>query len=130
MESIHHRLQYSLEVYNPVDPSQELTYKNEYINQVSHFKDKLGDAIRWLSPLFEDCPKEDALKAWGKVFNHSYWAKLAEEIEEAKALGEQLRAAKAAGSLYSASPSGQLFTSRPQGKSVQVPNNRYYGEEK
>jgi hypothetical protein len=135
MEAIHHRLQGNLlqgnfEVYNPVDRSQQLTYKDEYINQVRRFKDRLEDAIRWLTPLFEtDCGKEDALKAWGQVFKHSYWEKLAEEIEAAKAMGEQLRAARVAGSLY-VGQSGQLFTSKPEGKSVQVPKHRDYGEGK
>lgn len=135
MKAMRHRLQGNLlqgnfEVYNPVDPSQKLTYKDEYINQVRRFRDRLDDAIRWLSPLFEiDCSKEDALKAWGEVFKHSYWMKLAEEIETAKTMGEQFKAARVAGSLYVAQ-SGQVLTSKPEGKSVQVPKHRNYGEDK
>lgn len=129
MEAIYYRLQGSLEVYNPVDSSIKLTYKDKYINQVRRFKETLEDAIEWLSPLSKtDCSKEDALKAWGTVFNHSYWPGLAEKIEAAKALGEQLRAARAAGSLY-VGQSGRLFTSQPAGKSVHVPDHRFYGED-
>ena len=95
MDAIHRRLQRTLEVNNPTDPSQQLTSKDEYINQVSRFREKLEDTLRWLSPLFTtECTREEALKAWNKVFKHSYWEKLAEEVEAAKALGEQLRAAR------------------------------------
>jgi hypothetical protein len=128
MSSIHRRIQGSSEVYNPVDPTQELTYKDEYVNQVSRFGDKLGDAMRWLSPLLETgCAREDALEAWNQVFKHSYWTDLVEEIGEARAFGEQLRAARAAGSLYVAQ-SSRLFTSKPEARSVTVPPHRFYGE--
>lgn len=127
MESIRRRLQSNLAVYNPVDSSQELTYKDEYINQVSSLNDKLSDAARWLSPLFEnDCTREDALSAWYKVFKHSYWTDLAEEIEAAKAKGERLRAARDAGSLF-VSQTGQLSTSKREGKSVRIPDHRFHG---
>ncbi len=127
MEAIHYRLQGNLKVDNPIDLSQQLTYKDEYVNQVRRFKDRLEDAIGWLSPLFETDCKEDALKAWNKVFRHSYWAELVEEIEEVKDLGKQIIAARAVNSLYT-EQSGRLVISKPKGKSVQILPHRYYGE--
>ena len=127
MESIRNRLQGNLRVFNPVDLSQELTYKDEYVNQVGRLNDKLGEAIRWLSPLVDpDCDRSDAVQAWFSVFNHSYWKGIADKIQAAKARGESLSAARVAGSLY-ADNSGQLFTSKPEGKSVAVPDHRFYG---
>lgn len=132
MRSIRDRIRiadgvYNAEVYNPVDRSQRLTYKDKHIAQVKRFGDKLDAAIQWLSPLQDfDCAKEDALSAWYKVFQHSYWEKLAEEVEEAKSMGEQLLAARIANSLYVAS-SGRVHTSKPTGKSVQIQDHRFYG---
>jgi hypothetical protein len=129
MDSIHRRLQGSLEVSNPVDRSQKLTYKDEYVNQVSHFEEKLGHALRWLSPLFEmNCTKEGALEAWSSVFSHSYWMERAKEVEAARELGERLRAARHAGSLRVAQ-SGQLLTSESEQRSVPVPDHRFYGDD-
>ena len=108
---------------------QKLTYKAEYVNQVSHLEEKLRDAIAWLTPLFEaNCTKEEALRAWNKVFKHSYWVERAEEVEAAKAKGEELRAARAAGGLYVALP-GQVSTSRPKERSVPIPEHRFYGSD-
>lgn len=126
MHSIYYHLQPPFDVYNPVDPSQKLTYKDEYIGQVSRFKERLGDAIRWLSPLLQaDCTREDALEAWNKVFRHSCWIDFGEEAA-VKALGERLRVAGITGSLY-VEQSGKLLTSKPKGRSLQVPGHRFYG---
>ena len=131
INAIYHRLQsYNLHIYNPVHNSLKLTYKDEYINQVSRFKTKLGEIIEWVSPLFKGgCSREDALKAWNTVFKHTYWSGLIDEIEEAKAIGEARMEAKRAGSLYT-SQSGRIHIKQPtDGRFTKIPNTRYYGQE-
>lgn len=85
MVAIRNRLLVSQEVLNPVDSSQSLTYKDEYLSQVEQFRDRLGDAIGHLQILFDSkCTREDAMKAWYRVFSHSFWT---DSIEEVKAAG-------------------------------------------
>ncbi|MCB9419996.1 MAG: hypothetical protein H6667_09340 [Ardenticatenaceae bacterium] len=105
-----------------------MTYKDEYRNQVRAFKDKLCEAIDWLSPLFDaSCEKADAARAWNKVFKHSYWSNIV-SIEEAKARGESLKAAILSGSLYT-NLQGALSTTKPVGKSLSNQPHRFYGKE-
>lgn len=128
MRAIYYGLLVSVEVANPVDSSQSLTYKDEYRNQVGQFRDKLCEAIDWLSPLFEaSCDREQAARAWNTVYKHSYWENLA-AVEAEKARGEALKAAAAAGSLYTGSQ-GILSTTKPAGRSVSTNQpHRFYGE--
>lgn len=127
MQAIYYRLLVSVEVQNPVDPSYWLTYKDEYRNQVIQFRDKLCDALDWLSPLFDaTCDREKAADAWNKVFKHSYWKNIV--AEEAKARGEALKAALLAGSLYT-EPQGILSTTKPSGKAVSNQPHRFFGKD-
>ena len=128
MESIRNYLCYTSEVLNPVEPLQSLTYKDEYRNQVRRLKDKLDEALDWLSPLFgSQCDSTEAAKTWNKIFHHSYWVSLAEQ-EEAKARGQALRQAGLSSSLY-VTQSGQVLTQKPQERAVNIPPHRFYGEE-
>ena len=127
MLSIYNRLQLWTDVYNPVDPAQKLTYKDKYVNQVKQLRDKLGDALEWLKPLFSaSCTRADAIKAWNKVFNHEYWDGL--EVEEARSLGKSLQRAAQLGSLF-VTPSGKVETSRPNEGGLNIPAHRFYGED-
>ena len=130
MVAVRDRLEVNLSVLNPVDSTQELTYKQEYKNQVRRFKEKLASAIEWLAPLQDaDCTRLEALKGWNKVFKHSYWKSLIEQEEKAiaNARGQEISEARSAGQLF-ATANG-LLTSRPQEKQkhIQVPNHRFYG---
>jgi hypothetical protein len=79
------RLAISSEVYNPVDSTQALTYKDEYRNQVKRFKEKLEKALEWLAPLNDSSSdKEDVAKAWRQFFNHDYWDEVIEDIAKSK----------------------------------------------
>lgn len=126
--SLYDRLRFDCEVYNPVALNLKLTNKDKYLSQVKRFREQLECTIDWLSPLFNnDCTPAQAARTWGKVFAHSYWENLA-KVEEAKALGEQLRQAATRGYIYTNS-SGHVFAGEPEGKSIQIPPHRYYGEE-
>lgn len=128
MSAIHNRLQGWTDVYNPVDPTRKLTYKQEYVNQVKHLRDKLGDAIGWLEPLFDtDCTLVEAIKAWNKLFKHEYWDEQL-EVEEARSLGKSLQSASRLGSL-SIMPSGKVEIVKPSEGGITVPPHRFYGED-
>ena len=88
MVTIRNRLQGDLEVLNPVDPNQKLTYKAKYTNQVKRLRTRLGEAIdKHLHVLNENgCTESQALRAWHWVFQHSFW--LGGVAEEAKSLSE------------------------------------------
>ncbi len=77
MVSLRDRLKVSCQVYNPVDPSQELTGKTEVLNQVTRLRDNLDTAISKLEVLFDqsNCTRDKARSAWDWVFNHEFWAK-------------------------------------------------------
>lgn len=83
MVAIHERLVGYVSVVNPVDNSQELTYKPEYTKQVERLRDELGQAIDELHVLFRsDCTESEARQAWDEVFRHPFWSdteKLARE---------------------------------------------------
>lgn len=84
MIAIRNRLLGNLNVQNPVDGSQLLTYKDEHVSEVKRFRDSLGDAIDNLQVLFEpNCTRADAMKAWQRVFNHSFWTDSIEEVKAA-----------------------------------------------
>ncbi|CAG0975700.1 hypothetical protein ANRL4_01551 [Anaerolineae bacterium] len=118
MAAIRVRLQGNTEILNPVDPSQKLTYKDKYINQVVCFEEKLGQALDWLGPLSQsDCDERKAYQAWSAVFRHDYWSALVD--------GVQLR--EAAKSLYVIS-SGEIRTEKPDVSAVPSPPHRFYGD--
>lgn len=129
MEKIHSRLQLSTEVLNPVTPTQVLTYKDEYVNQVSRLGEQLGKALEWLQCLAaNDCTRLQAVKAWKQFYSHQYWEDLENEILEAIAAGEAINQARMANSLF-ATQGGRLVTSKPEDeKAVLIPEHRFYGQ--
>lgn len=83
MQAIHLRLMAYLDVYNPVDRSSKLNYKDKYTNQIIRLREKLEKGLEWLEGIFTvDCAQLMAVQAWGDFFKHSYWDDLAEEISE------------------------------------------------
>ena len=129
LNSISNRLQLSTDVYNPVDGTQKLTYKDEYINQVERLKDQLEKAKEWLQPLFaSSCTTEKAIKAWKQFFNHSYWSELLDEIiENAKARGEEIQKAASTSSLY-ITKNAQLSITKSTERHLEVPYHRNFGD--
>lgn len=131
MSAIHDRLGISTEVWNPVDNQYSLTYKDEYLNQVDRFRGTLEKALQWLEPLFdENCTRLDALVAWNKAFRHTYWEDLIteEKANLARSIGEQYSIASQSDSLYVASTGGVSASKSPIGRSVKVPDHRFFVE--
>jgi hypothetical protein len=117
--AICNRIQSNTEILNPVDPSLKLTDKNEHVCQVERFGERLGQAIDWLNPLFDSaCDKLVAYKAWNKFFQHDYWSELVSGVEMSQA----------AKSLHVA-PTGMIYTEKPDGRAVQSPDHRFFGDE-
>lgn len=128
MYAIESRLRSNIEVSNPVDTTQYLTYKDEYRNQVCRFQNKLEKALEWLDPLFEnDCDRLTAARAWRDVFKHQYWRDLV-TLEEAKQTGEAHRAAIKAGGAY-VTTKGHVLPEKPHERSTQIPPHRNYGDD-
>lgn len=74
MKAIRDRLELNLEVKHPVTPNETIT-KGADDPKALFFKEKLSQALSWLSVLFEsECTRKQALDAWDKVFNTDYFA--------------------------------------------------------
>ena len=73
MRAIRDRLNYNLVVQHPVMPNETIT--KSYDDPKARFlRDKLSDALSWLEVLFSpNCTRKDALAAWDKVFNTTYF---------------------------------------------------------
>jgi hypothetical protein len=79
MKRVYNRLCISLEVHHPVIVNEMLT-KGPYDARMIELRNRLKDALDTLEILFdEDCSKEDALKAWKKVFNNTFFDELIDE---------------------------------------------------
>ena len=105
MDALHRRLAGRTTVLNPVDPSQNLTEKSKYRDQVEALHNKLDWALDKLAVLHAStCTEARARNAWRQVFNHSFWNSKAEPTAKDESL---LRPAAAA--------SGYAFPNRPTG---------------
>ena len=105
MNGLHQRLGLWTSVLNPVDPSQMLTEKTKYQNQVEYLLDKLGWALEKLAVLhYPNCTQAQARSAWRQVFNNGFW----DLKEEPTAKGAGLLAAPATVSDFA-------FPNRPTG---------------
>jgi hypothetical protein len=84
MRAIRDRLNYNLSVQHPVTPNETITKGNDD-PKARFLRDKLSDALSWLEVLFSpDCTRKDALAAWDKVFNTTYFTdKLESEKRDA-----------------------------------------------
>lgn len=73
MRAIRDRLNWNLVVDHPVTPNETITKSNDD-PKARFLRDKLTDALSWLDVLFKaDCTRKDALAAWDKVFNATYF---------------------------------------------------------
>jgi predicted nucleotidyltransferase len=77
------RLEANVEVGSPVDSAALLTSKPEFTAQVKRLRERLA----WLLPQLDVlsapmCTLPQAYRAWGKVFNHSFWGDAADDAEE------------------------------------------------
>lgn len=79
MRAIRDRLNFNLVVQHPVTPNETIT--KGYDDPKARFlRDKLTDALGSLDVLFRsDCTRKDALGAWDKVFNTTYFSNRLEE---------------------------------------------------
>jgi hypothetical protein len=96
------RLETNIEVYNPVDNDENgnkisLLRNENHRDQGTKMKSYLQKGVNKLSILFDDkCTNEQALRAWGDFFNHTYWGDLADNLVS-KSLNEYSSLYKYAG---------------------------------
>lgn len=77
MEAIVNRLSLYLEIAAPVDNGRPLVTEKLTIKEWEIGKSRLETNLQNLEILFdEDCTYKDAINAWSKFFNHSYWNEL------------------------------------------------------
>jgi hypothetical protein len=101
MKAIRDRLELNLEVKHPVTPNDTIT-KSANDAKALFLKEKLSDALSWLSVVFEsECTRKQALDAWDKVFNATYFS---------AQLGEEKSYAATA---FASSTSSRVVTPRP-----------------
>ncbi len=80
MRNISDRLKYDLEVEHPVPEIEEMLTDGDEDPKMTFFRDKLKEAIEELEILFTTDDSDEALSAWGTVFNEKeYFSTLAEE---------------------------------------------------
>jgi hypothetical protein len=73
MKAIRDRLNSSLVVNHPVTPGETITKGNDD-PKARFLRDRLTDALGWLEVLFDpSCTREQALKAWDRVFATDYF---------------------------------------------------------
>lgn len=79
MDDIVKRLERYLNVEAPVDNGRSLTSRKEDFTRMENWKNRLKSNLSELDILFEEeCSYHEAVSAWFKFFNHSYWEKLVE----------------------------------------------------
>ncbi|WP_022668998.1 cyclic GMP-AMP synthase DncV-like nucleotidyltransferase [Desulfospira joergensenii] len=84
MDGIKNRLLLDKDVYHPILTSSKLSDGNE--TAIDEFLERLKTALDDLSILFEDeCTNQGALKAWKKIFNHSYFSDKLKSLSTLKA---------------------------------------------
>ena len=77
MEAILNRLSQYLEVAAPVDNGRPLVTREIDYQRMRNWKSRLETNLQNLEILFdEECTYKDAINAWSKFFNHSYWNEL------------------------------------------------------
>ena len=74
MKAIRDRLNINLVVAHPVTPNETITNGTDDA-RARFLRDRLGEAIETLAPLFEhDCTRKKALKCWDKVFATDFFS--------------------------------------------------------
>lgn len=85
MKSIRDRLTLRLAINHPVTPNETITSGDDD-PKARLLKEKLSDAIEWLSPIFDtDCTRNNALKCWDKVFDTTYFSARGDKEEKSTA---------------------------------------------
>lgn len=85
MSAIYNRLLWNLELNHPVTPGTKVT-KGPDDAKMKFFREKLESALNDLEVLDKsDCTREQALKAWDKIFNTDYFMDRYKGEEEEKA---------------------------------------------
>ncbi len=73
MRAIRDRLNYDLVIWHPCTPNTTISRGTDDA-KARFLREKLDDALDWLRPIHDlYCDKTEALKAWGKVFNTSFF---------------------------------------------------------
>ena len=81
MKEIENRLETELTVAAPVDNGRDLTPRNDDIQKMTNWKNRLKSKLEDLDVLFrDDCTQNDALQAWYGFFSHDYWDEQIDEI--------------------------------------------------
>ena len=115
MEAIKNRLDEGTVIKHPVTPDQTIT-SGDPDAKAGFFRDKLGEALEALAPLFEDdCDREKALKCWDRAFNTTFFSERYEAEDDAKSAASapavvsssSLRRSFAAGAAVSTTGSGR-----------------------
>jgi Cyclic GMP-AMP synthase DncV-like, nucleotidyltransferase domain len=87
MKAMHTRLLVSLEVDHPVTPGAKLT-KGADDESTKFLRGKLSDALDTLKCLDNSkCTRQEALKAWDKVFNTAFFSSRYKEEKKAEEAG-------------------------------------------
>ena len=82
MAAMRDRLTWSLVVEHPCTPGDTITQGADDA-KARFLRDKLSDALSWLEILFEpECTREQALGAWDKVFNTTFFSSRLESNKE------------------------------------------------
>lgn len=77
MKAILNRLNFCLEVKAPVDNGRALVTRDVDYNRMENWRARLDSSLKELDVLFDSkCTYSDAVSAWSKFFNHSYWNEL------------------------------------------------------
>lgn len=85
LKNIIDRLNKDEDVKSPVFPYKSILYNEKDRNKIEVFKNRLISYLEKLEALTKlDCSRLEALEAWGKFFNHTYWDKLYSEEEQNK----------------------------------------------
>lgn len=91
MKAIKDRLDGDTVIEHPVTPDQTIT-SDDPDAKAGFFRDKLGEALDALAPLFEsDCDREKALKCWDKVFNTTFFSERYEAEADSKSAARAVR---------------------------------------
>lgn len=116
MKNIRNRLEWNNEVKSPIDITQSLTERDKDKTRIKNLKENLDFVLDKLDDLFDlECDHPKALKAWGWVFQHSYWK---------NKLGEAMKDSLVAGTLSVTSTGGLI---KEGGHSIPVPPSRFFG---
>lgn len=76
MKEIVERLNKDTTVLAPVDNGRNLTPRQNDLQKMNNWKNRLESKLEDLEILFkDDCTEEDAMQAWYGFFDHDYWCK-------------------------------------------------------